>query len=120
MIAHYIKAANEANLWDSLEAAGLATKQYDPEDPANIAPEGAEDFVPTGKFDWVKADGFDLDIIGVIYKPTGEVDDEGSPEMGPIEGYHANIRKWDGELSEEQLEALPLIEAPSTPARVWA
>jgi hypothetical protein len=120
MIAHYIKASDEATLWNALEAAGLATKQYDPEDPANIAPEGAEDFVPTGKFDWVKTEGYDLDIVGIIYKPTGEVDEEGNPEMEPIEGYHANIRKWVGDFTEEQLASLPLIEAPSSPSRIWA
>jgi hypothetical protein len=120
MIPHYIKASDEATLWNALEAAGLATKQYDPEDPANIAPEGAEDFVPTGKFDWVKTDGYDLDIVGIIYKPTGEVDEEGNPVMEPIEGYHANIRKWVGDFTEEQLASLPLIEAPSSPSRIWA
>jgi beta-glucanase (GH16 family) len=120
MIAHYIKAADEANLWDSLEAAGLATKQYDPEDPANIAPEGAEDFTPSGEFTWVKADGYDLDIIGVIYKPTEEVDEEGNPVMEELDGYHANIRKWDGDFTEEQLAALPLIVPPNKPVRIWA
>jgi hypothetical protein len=120
MIPHYIKASNEAALWNALEAAGLATKQYDPEDPANIAPEGAEDFVPTGKFDWVKTDGYDLDIVGIIYKPTGETDADGNPVMEKIDGYHANIRKWDGDFTEEQLAALPLIVPPNKPVRIWA
>jgi beta-glucanase (GH16 family) len=120
MIPHYIKASDEATLWNALEAAGLATKQYDPEDPANIAPEGAEDFTPSGEFDWVKADGYDLDIIGVIYKPTEEVDEEGNPVMEQLDGYHANIRKWDGDFTEEQLAALPLIVPPNKPVRIWA
>jgi hypothetical protein len=111
MIPHYIKASDEATLRNALEAAGLATKQYSEFD---------EEGNGVGEFDWVKADGCDLDIIGVIYKPTGEVDEEGNPVMEPIEGYHANIRKWVGDFTEEQLAALPLIEAPSSPSRIWA
>jgi hypothetical protein len=123
MKPYYIKASDEQALWSALEAAGLATKQYDPEDPANIAPEGAEDFTPTGAFTWSKTDGYDLDIVGEIWKPTGEmleVDGGEVPVMEPIEGYHANIRKWEGDFTEEQLAALPLIIPPDSPVRIWA
>lgn len=61
------------------------------------------------------------DVIGLIYKPTGNVllTDDGLqyPEMAPIDGYHANLK---AELTEEQEELLPLIPAPTTPYRVWA
>lgn len=119
---YYIKAVDEANLWESLAAAGLAMKQFDSTDPLNQAPEGAEDFVPTGAFEWVKTDGYDLDIIGEIWKPTGKMlqsEDGEYPEMEPIDGYHANIRKWDGDFTEEQLAVLPVITPPGSPVRVW-
>lgn len=39
------------------------------------------------------------------------------PEMVAVDGFHANIR---GSLTEEQLQILPIIEAPKTPRQVWA
>jgi hypothetical protein len=39
-------------------------------------------------------------------------------EQEPIEGYHANLRVV-GELTEQQRAALPLIDKPATPNRVW-
>jgi hypothetical protein len=120
MTPYYIKSTDEAALWDALALAGLAMKQYDLEDPLNQNTDNQEDFTPTGAFTWVKTDGYDLDIIGVIYKPTEEVDEEGNPVMEELEGYHANIRKWDGDFTEEQLAALPLIVPPNKPVRIWA
>jgi hypothetical protein len=64
-----------------------------------------------------------IDTIGIIYKPTGEMvtsdDGEGnvvsSPEMAPIEGWHVNVR-----LVGEDAEALePFEVSPVTPVRVW-
>jgi hypothetical protein len=53
-------------------------------------------------------------VIGLIYKPTGEVDTEGYPVMVPIEGYHVNVR------SSEELPELEQYRAfPETPMRVW-
>jgi hypothetical protein len=124
MIPHYIKASDEATLWNALEAAKLATKQYDPEDPLNQNTDNQEDFTPTGAFTWVKTDGYDLDIIGEIWKPTGETlkleDGTSVPATEKLDGYHANIRKWDGDFTEEQLAALPLIVPPNKPVRIWA
>ena len=65
-----------------------------------------------------------IDTIGIIYKPTGEMvtsdDGEGnvvsSPEMAPIEGWHINVRLVDGE-DGEPLE--PFVVQPKTPVRVW-
>lgn len=61
------------------------------------------------------------DVIGLIYKPTGNIQrDEQNlqwPEMAPIEGYHVNLK---AELTAEQEAALPLISAPATPYRIWA
>jgi hypothetical protein len=66
-----------------------------------------------------------IDIVGVIYKPTGNmlVDDEGNeyPETAPLAGWHVNIRL----LNDTMLEAAEAVAAeygvtPENPARVWA
>jgi hypothetical protein len=63
--------------------------------------------------------GYDFDVIGIISKPTGEVevDDEGYeyPTLAPIDGWHVN---WLGELPES-LQAYAL-EEPNNPYRVFA
>ena len=113
---YYIKTTDETALWESLEAAGLARKEYDPEDPLNV-PTAEMDWVPTGAFKWVPL--CQLDVIGTIYKVTGEREEDGRmlPVTEALEGFHANLR---GQLTEEQKAALPLIDAPATPVRVWA
>jgi hypothetical protein len=59
-----------------------------------------------------------IDTIGIIYKPTGEMlqgEDGPYPEMAPIEGWHVNVR-----LVGEDAEALePFVVEPATPVRVW-
>ena len=118
---YFIKATNEEALWTSLEACGLASKVYDPEDPLNQRPadlELGQEWVPSGAFTWQPL--VQLDIIGTIFKPTGEtqeVDGMSVPVMEPLEGFHANLR---GDLTVEQEAALPLISAPNNPYRVWA
>jgi hypothetical protein len=114
---YYIKSTDEATLWSALESAGLATKQYDQEDPLNI-PSGDMDWVPSGVFTWLPK--CQLDIIGIIHVPTGQttqVDGRQLPVMQALEGFHANLL---GQLTEEQQSALPLIDVPATPVRVWA
>jgi len=58
-----------------------------------------------------------VDIIGTIYKPTGEVieTDEGEvAEMAAIEGWHVNTRG-------PMVEALMAFAVePQQPVRVWA
>jgi hypothetical protein len=112
----YLKAARKSDIWEALEAAGLATKEYPHEDLYIINVDGN----PIGGFEWVKVGDYSIDLIGTIYKQTGEtVLEDGTimPEMSMIDGYHANLR---GSFTEEQKSKLPLIEAPSTPVRVWA
>jgi hypothetical protein len=61
-----------------------------------------------------------IDTIGVIYKPTGEMlqgDDGEYPEMAPIPNWHVNVRLVDGE-DGEPLE--PFVVQPKTPIRVWS
>ena len=65
--------------------------------------------------------GFNLDIIGTIYRPTGAViveDGIERPDMAALPGFHANLRCEP--LAPEAEAKLPSIAAPNNPARVWA
>jgi hypothetical protein len=118
-MTYYLKTTDEAALWLALESAGLAKRYYNPEDPANIAPEDSEGWTPTGSFEWQRVGQYDLDIIGPIFKPTGEMllgEDDPYPEMEQLDGYHANIRG----ITAEQAEQLPIITKPTNPVRIWA
>jgi hypothetical protein len=60
-----------------------------------------------------------IDTIGIIYKPTGEMlqgEDGPYPEMAPIPNWHVNIRLVEGE-DPEPLE--PFLVEPKSPVRVW-
>jgi hypothetical protein len=95
MIDYYLKATSEEALFAALEAAGITS-------------------------DSVLNQGYALDVIGTIFTPTGKIiygEDGDYPEMNPVSGYHANLRC--AELSDEVLSALPIIEAPTSPSRVW-
>jgi hypothetical protein len=59
-----------------------------------------------------------VDIIGTIYKPTGEMiqTDEGEvPEMAALDGWHVNVRHTD---DAPELEAFRVF--PQSPSRMWA
>ena len=55
-----------------------------------------------------------ISVIGVISKPTGEVDSEGSPVMVALEGWHVNVK------TPEALELVQYQIFPVAPMRVWA
>lgn len=58
------------------------------------------------------------DVIGVIYKPTGNMltTDEGEmPEMAPLEGWHVNVRH-----TAEAPELDVYKVTPKAPVRGWA
>jgi hypothetical protein len=65
-----------------------------------------------------------IDIVGVIYDPTGNMltDAEGFeyPETAPLDGWHINIRLV-GEARREDVEALDALYGvtPTSPRRVW-
>lgn len=64
-----------------------------------------------------KANYPNIDVIGVIHKPTGKlIESDGIeyPEMAPIAGWHVNVRST--ELHPE-LEAYAVV--PAAPVRVW-
>ena len=59
-----------------------------------------------------------IDVIGLIYKPTGEMitTDEGEvPEMAPLEGWHVNVRH-----NAEAPELAAYQVQPKQPQRGWA
>lgn len=59
-----------------------------------------------------------VDVIGTIYKPTGEMltTDEGEvPEMAPVEGWHVNVRHT---ADAPELAAYQVF--PQAPVRGWA
>jgi len=124
MATYYLKATDEQALWTALEAADLAVKDYDPEDPLNSRPADLDPETewdgPSGAYEWRSLSNM-LDIIGTMYRETGTMltseDGMEYPEMEAIDGYHANLRE---ELTDEQVAALPTVDAPATPYRKWA
>jgi hypothetical protein len=59
-----------------------------------------------------------VDVVGVIYKPTGDtlMTSEGPvSEMAPIDGWHVNVRHTE---PAPELEAYQVF--PETPSRAWA
>lgn len=62
----------------------------------------------------LKGVGLYIDVVGVIWAPTGQVVDE-RPELLPLPGWHVNV------LATKLPEALQPFEIfPVTPARVFA
>ena len=99
MIDLYLKADSEPELTSALMAAGFIA---DEESGALYHPEAA------------------LDVIGIIYQPTGEtslVDGQEVPVTAPVSGYHVNVRTTSDELATA-LDAQRTY--PVTPVRVWA
>lgn len=62
-----------------------------------------------------------IDYVGTIYRDSGQytLDEDGFEVaiMEPVEGYHVNLR---GNLTQEQIDALPIIDAPNNPQRIFA
>jgi hypothetical protein len=63
-----------------------------------------------------------FDVIGVIYKPTGNMiqgeDDLYYPEMAPIPGWHVNVRILADKPMPDTFEQYEVF--PATPARDFA
>ena len=66
----------------------------------------------------VQGQGYMIDIIGLIYKPTGAMltSENGSeyPEMADIGGWHVNMR---GELPKALVPYKTIVKG--TPHRIW-
>jgi hypothetical protein len=108
MTDYLLRAPDEAALWAALLAAGVVAEQPD----------------VSGTLVKLPMAGAALDVVGLIYQPTGvmltDADGMPYPEMAPVPGFHANLRT-EGPLPDEQLALLPLVTPPpATPYRVWA
>ena len=56
-----------------------------------------------------------IDVIGIIYKPTGELDADGNPILAPLDGWHVNVRNYtETTLLDDYLVF------PTNPVRIWA
>ena len=127
MATYYLKATDEQALWEAMETAGLAYKDYDPDDPLNHEPADwpidGPAWEPTGAYTWVSKTSM-FDQIGTIYANTGPIDPEtGQPTPEPIDDfYYANLRDEVDipKLTADQVAALPTIPAPADPYRIWA
>lgn len=59
-----------------------------------------------------------VDVIGVIYRPTGDICEtpQGpTPVMEPLPGWHVNVRH---RCAVPELD--PYVVRPRAPARIWA
>jgi hypothetical protein len=111
----YLKADSEDALMDALIDAGI----YLDQDEVTETDEDGNVIIVQPEAKGLIS-GVIIDIIGTIFKPTGETGEDANGEyeiVEPIDGFHANLR---GAFTEEQKSKLPLIEAPSTPTRIWA
>ena len=85
---YFLKAESETELWTVLESAGAARKVEIKDDEGNVL-----------ESRYVSTNGYNIDVIGTIYRPTGNliqqtINDQTIeiPEMEAIPGFHANLR----------------------------
>lgn len=85
---YYLKADSEQAMWEVLIAVGAAQSQVTKNEEGEIV-----------ETRYIPAAGYSIDIIGTIYKPTGnyiqkvfENNIMEVPEMQAVEGFHANLR----------------------------
>jgi hypothetical protein len=97
MTDYYLRTSTKSNMEACLIAAGVATRN-----------------ASGGVIGQWQGGRVDIDFIGKIY---GIVDKE---SVVIDERYHANLRVSGGDLSQDQIDELPIIPAPTTPMRVFA
>jgi len=108
MIDLYLKATSQSALMKALELAGIVREI--PQDERTS--------------EWAVTDGhkYALDVIGAIWKETGETIETDNGPMAvtkPIDGFHANLRVMANDFDAETVADL-VINAPRNPARGWA
>lgn len=104
MTDYHLRASDATALYDVLEAAGVVTE---------------------GDHGWHVTDAhkYALDVIGEVYKPTGETiqtDDGEQNVLRNVGGFHANLRVIDASSFDADKIALITIETPANPVRAWA
>ena len=105
MSDYYLKFKDEAEANDVIyPEVTTITTSYDEEG-------NATDTVTTER---KPLEGYSIDTIGVIYKPTGLTDAEGNPIMVDLEGWHVNLRGQETDM----FDAYKVV--PTVPYRVFA
>jgi hypothetical protein len=104
MTDYHLRATDATTLYDVLEAAGVVTE---------------------GDHGWHVTDAhkYALDVIGEVYKPTGETiqtDDGVQDVMRNVGGFHANLRVINMSDFDVNKIAEILLETPGNPVRGWA
>ena len=72
---------------------------------------------PAGE-DIVTPNFANIDVLGTIYRPTGEVetvDGMEVPVMAALDGYHVNVRA----VGEDTSALVPFAVVPTVPQRIW-
>jgi len=94
---YYLKADSESALMTALEAVGAIK---------GVSVKNEEGQIVETR--WVPAEGYNLDVVGTIYKPTGNLIQKTLgdstievPEVAPLPGFHANLR-GPADLSEKR------------------
>jgi hypothetical protein len=94
MTDYFLRTSTKSNMEACLLAAGIATRN------------ASGDII--GQWDGGRVD---IDFIGVIYNDGVVIDSR----------YHANLRVSGGDLTQDQVDELPILDpAPTTPMRVFA
>jgi len=122
----YLMTSTEEETWLALEAAGLASREYDPDDPDNQPPTDpmeAENFVASGAFTWVfdESQGAN-DMFGTIYVKTGEtIPGEDGPVavIEPLDNnFYTNLALFNDQFDTS---SLPVVTpSPTTPYQKFA
>jgi hypothetical protein len=93
---YYLKAESESAMMTALAAVNAVKSVSVKDEQGNVI-----------ETRWVAAQGYNLDVVGTIYKPTGNMLQqtfEGQttevPEMQALTGFHANLR-GPADLSEK-------------------
>lgn len=102
-----LKFDNEAAALQVLQASGLLVPAPDAVDDNGNRTPGAG-LVPAGSAR--------IDLIGLLSRPVGEPDADGSQPMELVPGWHINVL-LTGDVPPE---LLPYIVTPRHRARVWA
>ena len=113
----YLKLASEADMPTALSAFYRQDTKTEVDDET-----GEETVINVGEPYLVShtAD-YAIDVVGVIYKPTGVILEDDIPEVAPLNGWHINLR-LNGDARRADAEALSAYfvdPEPATPSRVW-
>ena len=111
-----LQLPDEDAWWAAADACGWVRYEYEPQ-TVEVGQEPAE---PVVKRKWLDTNGKDFDVIGTIYKPTGNVIQQGdmqTQEMAAIAGHHVNVRLHYSELPESLRQ---YVVIPNNPVRGWA